>query len=100
MSKRQVLACYKALMKTRQNTFKGDEEALQTLKDKIRVEFENNKDVKSGEVEQLLKSGWEAENFLRTSVVQAKLNERGNYEVHHLPKDLPPDSTLEPVARS
>lgn len=28
---------------------------------------------------QLLKEGWEAEEFIRTSVVQARLNERGNY---------------------
>ena len=60
--------------------FKQDEPALAAAFEEIRSNFAQHKDVTDkAEVDALCAAGHDALDFLRTSVVQAKLNERGNY---------------------
>lgn len=77
-----MLRCYRALHKTIQCTFKDDELAISETKKRAREEFGKNKDINDPEkIKELLKLCTEVEKLLRTTVIQAKLNDAGRYEV-------------------
>lgn len=50
----------------------------------IRDEFDTNRNVTAGEeLDQLLSKAREAIEFMKVNIVQAKLNDRGNYGAFH-----------------
>lgn len=68
-------------MRAKNAAFKGDEEMLRSAQAMIREEFYQNRDAPAEKVPGMLKQMDEAIEFLQKNVVQAPLNERGNYEV-------------------
>ncbi|KAI2806696.1 hypothetical protein RDWZM_006427 [Blomia tropicalis] len=89
MYRKEVLRCYKSLLRTRANVFAGDYEALRITHEKAREAFEKNRDqTNPEEIKKLVKIGWDAKEILQQTVIQAKLNSKGNYEAeikrHHL----------------
>lgn len=79
--RREVLHCYKQLMRTRQRIFSQDDHALEVTKTKVREEFHNNRQlVEVEEIRRAVKVGHDAIDILNKTVLQARLNERGNYE--------------------
>jgi hypothetical protein len=97
---RQVLKCYKAILRARETTFAGDEAVLRASLEDIRSQFKSNINEKDGtKVEELLKQGWDAEKYIRTCIAQGVLNDRGNFELR-LPEGLPDNATLEPITGS
>lgn len=70
---------------------------IQNSKLELRSKFEANRRVAdSGAVKKLLAEGEEAASFIKTFVVQAKLNDRGNYEMKVQPHHA--DATAEEAA--
>lgn len=70
--------------------FRGDTVTLTASRKELRARFDESRLSSLGtqqEIDQALADAAEAADFLRTFVVQAKLNERGNYEMklepHH-----------------
>lgn len=81
-----ALQSYRAVIRTINRTFKGDIQALTEGKNMARAQFlENSHVTDPEELKRLVAMAQEACDFLRTSVVQAVLNDAGNYEVT-LPK--------------
>jgi len=80
--RKEVLNCYKSLLKTRNFVFNGDPNALSITLNKIREEFKKNRmETNEEKIRELLTIGTEAEVLLRKTIIQAKLNSRGNYEL-------------------
>lgn len=69
------------LIRAQRSAFKHDSEMQRSALSTIREQFRINKDAPLGEVPNLLKQVDEAVAFLQNNVVQAPLNERGNYAV-------------------
>ena len=62
--------------------FRGDRPALHAARTEIRSHFEQSRDVSNADdIRVLCAEGRDAAQFLQQSVVQGKLNERGNYGV-------------------
>ena len=67
-------------MRIQRSLFRGDDFAQTQAVTVLRSEFEKNRHVTDeNEVERLLSEGHDAAEFLKLNVVQAKLNDRGNY---------------------
>ncbi|KAL3146600.1 hypothetical protein ABBQ32_000835 [Trebouxia sp. C0010 RCD-2024] len=82
------LSVYRLCLRSVQQSFKGDHFMLQSSRKELRSKFEANRLVSdTTAVKKLLAEGEEAASFIKTFVVQAKLNERGNFEMkvepHH-----------------
>ncbi|KAH9536063.1 hypothetical protein CY35_17G086400 [Sphagnum magellanicum] len=78
----EVLSVFRTLLRTRRKCFEGDMQMLVAVAAQIRAEFEEHKSVTDeAQLEQLLGKAREAVDFMQFNIVQAKLNERGNYEV-------------------
>lgn len=76
----EALSIFRQLLRTRKKCFAGDTEMMAAVAEQIRGEFEANRSVTEGQkLEQLLTKAREAVEFMQVSIVQAKLNERGNY---------------------
>ncbi len=105
MSRQRVLSLFKTLQRTSQSVFRGDPRALTAARDKIRTEFEKNRGVRSETaVEELIQHGKDCDTVrsqrayvcffdvfsililnpqvLRENVLQARLTDRGTYEVN------------------
>lgn len=84
----RVLACFKTLHKARKQVFSGDVEALNGCRIKINDQFRKNKDIMDATaIDELIKSAEETAQYLKATVVQARLNETtGNYQLQ-LTKD-------------
>lgn len=81
------MSVFRALLRTRRQCFAGDPDMLHASAKQIRNEFDSNRTVGAGEeLQSLLKKGQEAIEFMKVNIVQAKLNERGNYEVKLKPE--------------
>lgn len=77
------------------SAFRGDTATLKASRKELRARFDDSRATLAGgggqqhqeQIDQALADAAEAADFLRTFVVQAKLNERGNYEMklepHH-----------------
>ena len=80
--KNQVLQGYRRLLRAASRLFKGDDFALNQARRELRFNFEKNRNV--SQVEQIkihLGEIEEAADMLENHFVQAKVNDRGNYEV-------------------
>lgn len=74
------MAAYRRLLRATATVFRGDVEALQESRSKIRTEFFANRDVSDPEkLKQLYADVADLDQFLRENIVQGTLNERGNY---------------------
>lgn len=69
------------LVRAKNNAFKGDAAMLQAASQTIREEFNRRASVAEDQIPALLKEIEDAVQFLRSNIVQAPLNERGNYVV-------------------
>ena len=79
----QVFAAYKSLHRARQSVFKNDNVALEAAKYKIREEFRKNAGEKDPvKIAELAKIAEETAVILRKTVVQAVMNENGNYKLN------------------
>ncbi|CAH8269538.1 unnamed protein product [Arabidopsis lyrata] len=78
----EALIAYRALLRATRKSFAGDTEMLKASASEIRKKFEENRLVASNaDITRLLEEAREATQFISTMIVQAKLNERGGYEV-------------------
>ncbi|KAL3699927.1 hypothetical protein R1sor_017949 [Riccia sorocarpa] len=78
----EVRSVFRALLRVRRQAFAGDEHALAASAVQIRQEFEANRHVNDEKtVSELIAQAREAVDFIGLNVVQAKLNDRGNYEM-------------------
>ncbi|KAG0610031.1 hypothetical protein M758_7G033300 [Ceratodon purpureus] len=92
----EAVAVFRTLMRTRRQCFAGDPDLLAASAKEIRKEFEANRNVGPGEeLESLISKAREGVEFMRVNIVQAKLNERGNYEMKVKPEHQ--GGELEPV---
>lgn len=69
------------LIRAQRAAFKSDTEMQRTALSTIREQFRSNKDAPPHKMPGLLKQVDDAVAFLQNNVVQAPLNERGNYTV-------------------
>ncbi|KAG6547022.1 hypothetical protein Mapa_011639 [Marchantia paleacea] len=77
-----AISVFRALLRVRREAFAGDKQALKLSAAQIRQEFEANRHVTDeAMLSELLAQGREAVDFIALNVVQAKLNDRGNYEM-------------------
>uniref|UniRef100_A0A061RCN5 Complex 1 LYR protein domain-containing protein n=1 Tax=Tetraselmis sp. GSL018 TaxID=582737 RepID=A0A061RCN5_9CHLO len=82
MSKSQVFGCYRRLWRVVNSTFRDDIIALNSAREEMRQHFEKNRDeTDPSKISKLLAEGEDAREFLKTSIVQARLNEQGNYTI-------------------
>ncbi|KAJ4727685.1 mitochondrial zinc maintenance protein 1, mitochondrial-like [Melia azedarach] len=78
----EAVRAYRALMRATRKSFAGDNLMLRESAKEIRKKFEENRHVTScTEIQRLLEEAREASHFISTMIVQAKLNDRGGYEV-------------------
>jgi len=96
---RPVVASFRALLRVVKETFKGDAQALRTC----RVEARNQYLKHAGErdatrIARLVADAVDAAQFLRESVVQAALNEQGNYAMQLKPQPGGGSSAGQPIA--
>eukprot|EP00892_Ulva_mutabilis_P012859 jgi/Ulvmu1/9946/UM058_0029.1 len=87
MTAPEVFALYRQLIRTARSTFRGDHPALNAAFLEIRGQFMSKSDATDEQIPQLVAEGKEAAAFLKEAVVQAKLNDRGAFEVSNLPDD-------------
>ncbi|KAF5731445.1 mitochondrial zinc maintenance protein 1 mitochondrial [Tripterygium wilfordii] len=82
MLRGEALSAYRALLKATRKSFAGDSLMLNASALEVRKKFEESRQVTSdAEIQRLLEEAREASQFISTMIVQAKLNERGGYEV-------------------
>ncbi|XP_043289865.1 complex III assembly factor LYRM7 [Venturia canescens] len=80
--RREALKIFKKLHRTRLNTFKGDEFALDLTRLKINEEFRKNMNVTDeAAVIELIKFAEAIEHEIRTTVIQAVEKGPGRYEL-------------------
>lgn len=78
----EALKAYRQVLRATRKSFAGDAIMLRESAAEIRKKFEENRHVSSeAEVQKLLEEAREASHFISTMIVQAKLNDRGGYEV-------------------
>ncbi|XP_070549572.1 complex III assembly factor LYRM7-like [Ptychodera flava] len=79
----KVLACFRSLHRTARNVFRGDQEALAVCRARINNEFQKHRhETDETKIQELLKLGAQVELVLKKTVVQAELNEKGNYKLN------------------
>ncbi|XP_022090795.1 complex III assembly factor LYRM7-like isoform X2 [Acanthaster planci] len=82
MMRSKVLSLFKSLHRTRQTVFQGDEPALNAARKRINEEFaKNRQETDPEEIKQMIKVGEDVNMLMRKTIVQAKLNEAGRYQV-------------------
>merc|ERR1712071_57879 len=73
----EVIACFRRLHRTRAKIFQGDSTSLAAAREKINSEFRKFKKITNTEtVAELVKYGNQAEEILRTSVIQAEVKDQ------------------------
>ncbi|KAK3021049.1 hypothetical protein RJ639_047296, partial [Escallonia herrerae] len=78
----EALRAYRSLLRATRHTFAGDELMLTQSAAEVRKKFEENRHVTSDvEIQRHLEEAREASHFISNMIVQAKLNDRGGYEV-------------------
>ncbi|KAG5251835.1 complex family protein [Salix suchowensis] len=78
----EVLSAYRVLLRATRKSFAGDSLMLKGSASEVRKKFEENRDVSSEpEIQKLLEEAREASHFISNMIVQAKINDRGGYEV-------------------
>uniref|UniRef100_A0A7C8ZZT9 Complex 1 LYR protein domain-containing protein n=1 Tax=Opuntia streptacantha TaxID=393608 RepID=A0A7C8ZZT9_OPUST len=82
MRRAEVLRAYREVLKATRKSFAGDTQMLKASAVEVRSKFEENRSVNSdSDIQKLLEDAREASNFISTMIVQARLNDRGGYEV-------------------
>ncbi|KAL1197848.1 hypothetical protein V5N11_027493 [Cardamine amara subsp. amara] len=78
----EALIVYRALLRATRKSFAGDSEMLKASASEIRKKFEENRHVASNsDIPRLLEEARDTVQFISTKIVQAKINERGGYEM-------------------
>ncbi|KAG8389491.1 hypothetical protein BUALT_Bualt02G0234900 [Buddleja alternifolia] len=78
----EALRAYRAVLRATRQTFSGDALMLRESAAEVRKKFEESRHVTSpSDINRLLEEAREASQFISTMIVQAKLNDRGGYEV-------------------
>ncbi|XP_073143718.1 mitochondrial zinc maintenance protein 1, mitochondrial [Henckelia pumila] len=78
----EALSAYRAVLRATRRTFAGDTLMLRESASEVRKKFEENRHVTSAaDLQRLLEEAREASHFISNMIVQAKLNDRGGYEV-------------------
>ncbi|TXG63427.1 hypothetical protein EZV62_010421 [Acer yangbiense] len=78
----EALSAYRALIRATRKSFAGDTLMLRESAKEIRSKFDENRHVTSEiQIQRHLDEAREASRFVSTMIVQAKLNDRGGYEV-------------------
>jgi len=69
----QALSIFKQLLRTREEVFRGDQNALQVAREKIKTEFLKHKaESDPTKIDELIKVAKESEELLRTKIIQAQ----------------------------
>ncbi|OTF69629.1 hypothetical protein BLA29_001549 [Euroglyphus maynei] len=77
----ETLRCYKHLLKTINKIFHDDNDAIRLTQQKAREEFRKKSHLQNpDEIRESIQIGYDSAEILRRTVIQARLNERGNYE--------------------
>lgn len=77
-----MLRAYREVLKATRKSFAGDTQMLKASAMEVRSKFEENRSVTSdSDIQKLIEDAREASNFISTMIVQARLNDRGGYEV-------------------
>ncbi|KAG0560255.1 hypothetical protein KC19_10G165800 [Ceratodon purpureus] len=83
----EALSIFRALLRTRKQCFAGDPEMLVAAAKQIRDDFDEHRNVGPGEeLDKLMTKAREAIKFMKANIIQAKQNDRGNYEVKLKPE--------------
>ncbi|KAK4407007.1 hypothetical protein Sango_0281700 [Sesamum angolense] len=78
----EALSAYRTLLRATRKTFAGDTLMLRESAVEVRKKFEENRNITSPtDLNRLLEEAREASHFISNMIVQAKLNDRGGYEV-------------------
>merc|ERR1712116_77114 len=78
----EVIACFRRLHRTRAKIFHGDSATLVAAREKINSEFRKYKKISNSDtISELVKLGNQAEEILRTSVIQAKPKDESTLEL-------------------
>ncbi|KAL3644763.1 hypothetical protein CASFOL_009943 [Castilleja foliolosa] len=90
----EAIQVFRTVLRATRKTFAGDALMLRESASEVRKKFEENRHVTSpADLSRLLEEAREASQFISTMIVQAKLNERGGYEVK--PEKVHIGATLE-----
>ncbi|KMT05994.1 hypothetical protein BVRB_7g164810 [Beta vulgaris subsp. vulgaris] len=82
MLRAEVLQAYREVLKATRKSFAGDTQMLKASAKEVRTKFEDNRKVTDElDIQKLINDAREASHFVSTMIVQAKLNDRGGYEV-------------------
>lgn len=77
-----MLRAYREVLRATRKSFAGDNQMLKASAMEVRNKFEENRGISSeSEIRRLLGDAQEASNFISTMIVQARLSDRGAYEV-------------------
>ena len=79
-------AAYRLLLRARAAAFKGDAPTLQASGAELRARFEEHRALAGAARDRALAEAREAAEFLASHVVQAELNERGNFAMQVEPR--------------
>ncbi|KAK9829909.1 hypothetical protein WJX72_008604 [[Myrmecia] bisecta] len=90
----KALDVYRTLLRSITTAFRGDASMLESARQEIRSKFKEAASLTDQqEISRRFAEGEEAADFIRTYVVQAKLNERGNFAMQVQPEHA--DTTAE-----
>ncbi|XVE77614.1 hypothetical protein DITRI_Ditri13aG0077300 [Diplodiscus trichospermus] len=82
MVRGEALSAYRSLLRATRKSFADDTLMLKASASEVRKKFDENRHVTSEpEIQKLLDEAREASHFISTMIIQAKLNDRGGYEV-------------------
>ncbi|GAB4828026.1 hypothetical protein Ancab_034913 [Ancistrocladus abbreviatus] len=82
MRRTEVLRAYREVLRATRKSFAGDTPMLKASALEVRSKFEENRNVTSeSDIQRLLDEARDASHFISTMIVQARLNDRGGYEV-------------------
>jgi complex III assembly factor LYRM7 len=80
--KNPSLGAFRTLLRAAKETFQSDAIAIKRCKDEVRRHFFlNSQETDSEKIKALIAEAFDAASFLKESVVQAKLNSKGVYEM-------------------
>jgi len=80
--RKEALQLYKHLLRTRAMVFANDPIALEITRQKIREGYDKNRSLtEEKDIRKNIQNGYDVILVLKTEVVQAPINDRGNYEV-------------------
>lgn len=92
----EALSLFRSLLRTQRKCFKGDTDMLAAVAKQIRSEFDIHKNVEDAdELDKLLLKAREGVEYMQVNIVQAKLNERGNYGEFSVSQSFQPMGMLD-----